>query len=78
MFRRLACGFSLGLLVAGTTTGCTATIDADKSKLGPRPTSCVVGSQNACACPGGVVRTQVCNAYGRYDLCMCGGAGVGG
>lgn len=37
------------------------------------PSTCVAGSQIACACPGAPDGVQVCNAAGSYGACECGG-----
>lgn len=78
MDKRIGAGLFLWLLLGVTTTGCTATIDADKSKLGPRPVGCTVGTEIACTCPDQSASRQKCNGYGRYDPCACGSLGTAG
>ncbi len=79
-------GLSLGrfslAIIALSLFGCTATVDVDKNKLGPKPVSCVKGTRINCPCPDGTISTQTCNAYLRYDQCGCrsqfGASGTGG
>ena len=72
---------ALGVVLAGVLAGCTATVDVNKNKLGPRPVSCTQGSTIPCPCPDGSTATQTCNAFLRYDQCACpnpfGAAGMG-
>jgi hypothetical protein len=58
-----------------SSAGCSAIVDADKSKLGELPVPCVVGKTVSCPCPDGTTSTQVCNSFARYDPCMCQGHG---
>ncbi len=40
---------------------------------------CVQGQSTACTCTDGKAGSQLCNARGTYDLCVCsGGSGTGG
>ncbi|HEX4351978.1 MAG TPA: hypothetical protein VHZ95_03670 [Polyangiales bacterium] len=53
--------------------GCSAIVDADKSKLGALPVPCNVGKTASCPCPDGTKSTQLCNNLARYDACACQG-----
>ena len=72
------------LIAFAFIAGCSAIVDADKSKLGAVPIPCEPGTTAACPCRDGTMSTQVCNDLARYDRCACGGAagaaagGVGG
>lgn len=59
-------------------SACSAIVDADPRKLGPAPVPCDPSVPAPCVCSDGSMRTQQCNALGRYDACPCTGGPAAG
>jgi hypothetical protein len=51
---------------------CSAVVHPDVGSLNPAPAACSPGVVAVCPCIGGGTGTQVCNAGGGYDPCICG------
>jgi hypothetical protein len=59
------------IALAFTLSACSAVVDADPRKLGPKPVPCDPGSSVTCICANGASSLQNCNALRRYDPCSC-------
>ncbi|UQA58296.1 hypothetical protein [Polyangium aurulentum] len=63
----------------GNPSGSTSSSSGAGGSGGSTPPLCVPGQQVACACPGGAMGAQACNAEGNgYEPCQCETSGTGG